>query len=287
MSGDRQDSIFLALVAFATAKTPARIDQLLRTRGRPGLREMGGGLSDEVTTSLRVQAEELADKGIFAVMRGDPEYPKSLIQNSRSSAPVIFWRGNSDLFQAEGVGMCGSRAVSDLGLKAAIACGEVVSRRGLSVISGYAKGVDTATHLAALRTGGCTVIVLAEGFNHFRVKKVFEGELDPARVLVLSQFPPSQPWLAHAAMARNKVIFGLGRALVVVEAGERGGTLAAGEGALRIGRPVFVLNFGEETPPGNRILLNQGGVSVNSRERLGQILDVRPTVTATQTSLPI
>jgi DNA processing protein len=140
-------------------------------------------------------------------------------------------------------------------------------------VSGYAKGVDTATHLAALEQGGKTIIVLAEGINGFRIKREFSKDFDPKRVLVVSQFRPSQPWAAYAAMARNHVIFGLGNALVVIEAGEKGGTLAAGRDALKRGRPVFVLNFGDETPAGNRILIDAGAQPVASRSDLGRALD--------------
>ncbi|WP_299535703.1 DNA-processing protein DprA [uncultured Streptomyces sp.] len=276
MSQRKSDSIFLALVAFETVRTPARIDAVLREEGLPGLEELAVGLDDATTRACRQKAAELADRGIYAVLRGEASYPEMLIHKGKASAPVLFCYGNSKLLEADGVGMCGSRAVSDLGLKAAVACGEEVSSRGLSVISGYAKGVDTATHLAALRVGGSTVIVLAEGFDHFRIKKAFAEDFDRDRVLVVSQFPPTQPWLTHAAMTRNRIIFGLGRALVVVEAGERGGTLAAGEGAIRMGRTVLVLNFGNDTPAGNRILLEKGGFPIPSREALGRILDKRP-----------
>ena len=74
-------------------------------------------------------------------------------------------------------------------------------------------------------------------------------------------------------MARNHLIFGLGRALVVIEAGEKGGTLAAGRDALKRGRPVFVLNFDDKTPPGNRLLIDAGARPVSSRHELGRALD--------------
>ncbi|MGD6753824.1 DNA-processing protein DprA [Streptomyces sp. BH105] len=281
-------NLFLALVAFETARTPARIDAVLREKGLAGLEELAESLDAEQIARCTQKAEELQGRDVYAVLRGEQDYPEMLIHKDKSSAPVLFCFGNPALLKAEGIGMCGSRAVSELGMNAADACGEEVSNRGLSVISGYAKGVDTATHLAALRSGGSTVIVLAEGFDHFRVKKVFTDHFDLSRLLVISQFPPTQRWLAHAAMTRNKIIFGMSKALVVVEAGERGGTLAAGEGAIRMGRPVLVLNFGKDTPPGNRILLSKGGYPVDSREELGRILDKRPRQQGpSQLSLPV
>lgn len=72
-------------------------------------------------------------------------------------------------------------------------------------------------------------------------------------------------------MARNSVIIGLSSALVVVEAGETGGTLAAGSRALKLGQRVLALEF-SSTPPGNRFLLNEGAVSVRGRAELGEFI---------------
>ncbi|MEU9784040.1 DNA-processing protein DprA [Streptomyces phaeochromogenes] len=283
-----KELLFLALSAFQTARTPARIDAVLREKGLAGLEGLAQAMDPATVEECRSKADQLSEQGIYATLRGEDPFPEILVHNDKCSAPILFCLGNPELLSRDGIGMCGSRAVTDLGLRAATDCGEEVSNRGLTVISGYAKGVDTATHLAALQSGGSTVIVLAEGFDHFKVKKSFSNEFDLDRVLVVSQFSPSQPWLAHAAMTRNKVIYGMGQALVVVEAGERGGTLAAGEGAIRLGRPVFVLNFGEDTPAGNRILLEKGGYSVSSREALARILDKRPRRQVTsQLTIPV
>ncbi|ANS29388.1 hypothetical protein R1CP_23600 [Rhodococcus opacus] len=267
------ESNLKALVAFADLRTPARIAKGLADGGVAALRQGWGNLDAETRSGLEAQAADLDQRGVSAVLFGDDGYPASLIAKGRPVAPVLFTQGDTSLLHASGAGMCGSRKVSPLGLKAAFACGDEVSRRGLAVISGYAKGVDTETHLAALNNGGRTVIVLAEGINHFSVKRAFKEAFDPERVLVVSQFHPQQPWGAYAAMARNHIIFGLGKALVVIEAGEKGGTLAAGKDALKRGRPVFVLNFGDDTPPGNAVLLEMGGRPVTSRTELGVALD--------------
>jgi DNA processing protein len=185
--------------------------------------------------------------------------------------------------QSAGVGTCGSRNAGENGLRAASLCGEEAAAHDLSVISGYARGVDMATHIAALESRGHTVIVLPEGIERFRIKQgAFAEAWDPARVLVVSQFSPTQPWTAGSAMTRNLTIVGLALALVVVEAGERGGTLAAGLQAMEVGRPVLALEF-EDTAPGNRILLDRGAIPVRSRAELSARLSgMRETTVASQ-----
>ncbi|MED5801238.1 DNA-processing protein DprA [Gordonia sp. Z-3] len=262
-----------ALVAFEVFRTPGRVTRALVNSNPEPLREAWRHLSIESRSALARQVDDLEARGIEAINAGDSDFPKSLVVGGKPIVPTLFCQGDLSLLTAAGAGMCGSRKVTPLGLKAAKACGEEVSDRGLTVVSGYAKGVDTATHLAALGRGGRTVIVLAEGINAFRIKREFRERFDPSRVLVVSQFRPDQPWAAYAAMARNHVIFGLGKALVVIEAGEKGGTLSAGRDALKRGRPVFALNFGEETPVGNRLLIEAGAHPVTSRTELGVALD--------------
>jgi DNA processing protein len=276
MNGTMTELLELALGAFASLRTPGRITAALRAGGPEALSAELDRLDPVTQADIADKANRMRRDGIGAVIFGGPGFPESLVQNGKPLMPIIFYKGNKDLLYSAGVGMCGSRHVTLQGLEAATRCGIAVSRRNLTVVSGYAKGVDTATHLAALRNGGRTVIVLAEGIDHFRIKQDFAKDFDPARTLVLSQFSPSQPWQAHAAMARNSIIFGLAKALVVIEAGERGGTLAAGEGAMKLGRPVLVVDFGERTPEGNKKLLSSGATPVRNAQSLQAVLDQIP-----------
>ncbi|MDQ0731789.1 DNA-processing protein DprA [Arthrobacter sp. B1I2] len=269
-------SLTIALAAFAVLGSPGRITKALQDGGRSAILQATSHLNSEQRADLEHTAERLADEGIQVVMYGDRGYPESLVINGKPIAPIPFYKGNSELFHRPSIGMCGSRNVSELGLKPANSCGVEVANNSMVVVSGYAKGVDTATHLAALESAGARVIVLAEGFDHFRIKQEFKSHFDWRRTLVVSQFAPSQPWKAFAAMARNGIIFGLARALVVIEAGERGGTLAAGEGAMKLGRPVLVLDFGDSTPAGNFKLLNKGARPVHSVNDLRFVLRELP-----------
>ncbi|MGO4246474.1 DNA-processing protein DprA [Paenarthrobacter sp. RAF54_2] len=270
-------SLTIALAAFTVLGSPGRITKALQDGGRSAIVQASSHLDAERRADLEHTARRLAEDGIRVVIFGDADYPRSLVAHGKPIAPILFYKGNSELFHRPSIGMCGSRNVTELGMKAARSCGVEVARNSMVVVSGYAKGVDTATHLAALDSAGATVIVLAEGLDHFRIKQDFRNHFDWKRTLVISQFPPSQPWKAFSAMARNGIIYGLARALVVIEAGERGGTLAAGEGAMKLGRPVLVLDFGDSTPAGNSKLLSQGARPVHSVTDLRFVLRELPT----------
>lgn len=225
------------------------------------------GISRSEQERADEEASELASRGVGAVLLGSPEYPY-LLSRVRTAPPFLFYMGAADLLTAQGIGMCGSRNASDEGLRAAVACGEVATQQGLTVVSGYARGVDTATHVSALSSGGSTVIVLPEGIDHFRVKRGPVADVwNEERVLIVSQFSPGRPWSAGNAMARNNVIIGLSLALVVVEASEKGGTLAAGAKALQLNKPVLALEFAMN-PRGNAELIRQGAISIRNRTEL-------------------
>jgi DNA processing protein len=218
-------------------------------------------------------AADLAKQGVDVVTINQDAYPHRL-RDLRTPPPFLFWWGNLSLFGERGVGMCGSRDASERGLQYARLFGRAVVERGLQVVSGYARGVDLETHLGALEATGATIVVLAEGIKHFKRKRAFAGlPFDEDHVLALSEFPPGQPWSAGAAMTRNATIAALARAMLVIEARERGGTLNAGLQAMEIGRPVFALDYAEDLPEGNRILFERGAVPLRSKNELLAALD--------------
>ena len=213
--------------------------------------------------ALQHQAEDLDRRGIGALVRGVGAYPMGLDRLAGAPA-ALFYRGSLDLLEQPSVGVCGSRNVSDQGLRTATACGEIAAAQGVVSVSGYACGVDMATHIASLRAGGGTIIVLPEGLDHFRVRRDgIDAVWNDQRALVVSQFAPTQTWTAGGAMARNSVIIGLGKALIVVEAGEKGGTVAAGSRALDLGRTVWAME-GDGVSAGNRILVERGAVAIRT-----------------------
>ena len=276
---NRRQRLELAVAGFELHRTPARLKAAIKGAGFQALADQVS--HDDLKRSAQ-SAKELFEAGVDVVVLGDEDFPKRLV-NAKSAPAVLFFWGNPKLLHANSVGMCGSRNVSARGLEAARTCGLKVAETGLIIVSGYAKGVDTETHLAALDSGGRTVIVLAEGIAGFKRKRAFDGSrFSEETILAVSQFAPNQPWNVGAAMQRNGTIAGLSRALVVIEAGETGGTLDAGYKALSMGRPVLALTFEtQETPAGNELLFERGAIRIANRKQLAQVLEsIRETPTS-------
>jgi DNA processing protein len=257
----------LLLAVVASRHGNARLAARARELGTAAFADLLSEIPEAEQEQANQEASELSSRGVAAVLLGSPEYPH-LLSGARAAPPFLFYMGAADLLTARGIGLCGSRNASDEGLRAAAACGEVATQQGLAVVSGYARGVDMTTHVSALSSGGCTVIVLPEGINHFRVKRGPMADVwDEQRALVVSQFSPSRPWNPGSAMARNNVIIGLSLALVVVEASDKGGSLAAGTKALQLNKPVFALEFATN-PRGNAELIRHGAISIRNRAGL-------------------
>lgn len=209
-------------------------------------------------------------RGVLCSENGS--YPQSLkeILGKKSPATLNFI-GNTSLLEKAGVGFCGSRNASDKGLETARDCAEQIAGGGFNVISGYAPGVDMAAHHTALAVGGTTIIVLPEGIEHFRVKKALHGVWDWSKVLVLSHCKPHEIWQAYHAMNRNQIIIALSKAMIVIEAQEKGGTIEAGKSALKLRMPLFVAEYGDmDRTPGNDLLLQHGGVGLRKSKSEGR-----------------
>lgn len=116
------------------------------------------------------------------------------------------------------------------------------------------------------------ILVLPEGITRFSAKPEFRSLLRERNHLIVSQFEPGQRWVAHNAMARNRVICGLATSVVVIEARDSGGSLAAGREALKLGRRLVTLTYGDQTPPGNQILVDEGATVVETPGELREAL---------------
>lgn len=204
---------------------------------------------------------------------GDQRYPRRLRILLGKQAPTqLTVRGNVDLLDEHSLSFCGARNASEKGIEAAALCARTASKNGFVIVSGNARGVDRATHREALAVGGATILVLPEGIDHFRIASELRNVWDWSRVLIVSQFESHTVWRSYHAMDRNKTIMGLSCAMIVVEAGEKGGTRAAGEEAIRLRMPLFAVDYGfdETVAPGNRELIRKGAKPLKKSRETGE-----------------
>src|SRR5436853_446055 len=169
---------------------------------------------------------------------GDPRYPALL--GAIPSAPALFVRGELHTDDALAVAIVGSRRATPYGIAAAEQLASDLAARGVTIVSGLARGIDTAAHRSALAAGGRTLAVLGCG-----VDVVYPPENGPlvraieSHGAILSQFPPGMPALAGHFPARNRTLAGLALGVVVVEAAERSGALITAAFAGELGRETL------------------------------------------------
>jgi DNA processing protein len=178
---------------------------------------------------------------ISAISRGDVRFPTALA--AIHDPPETLWiTGDVDALRAPSVAIVGSRAASPYALEVARRLGADLARRNVTVVSGMARGVDSAAHRGALEGGGVTIAVFGCG-----VDVIYPPEHRglAARILergaLVSEFPPGTPPLRSYFPQRNRIISGLSLAVVIVEAAEGSGSLITADFALDQGRTVLAV----------------------------------------------
>jgi DNA processing protein len=178
---------------------------------------------------------------VTTVWRGDLQYPTALA--AIDHPPDTLWiRGHADALQAPCVAIVGSRAASPYALEVARQLGADLARRNITVVSGMARGVDSAAHRGALEGGGATIAVFGCGVDviYPREHAKLAGQICEHGALV-SELPPGTPPLKHHFPNRNRIISGLSLAVVVVEAADESGSLITAGCALKQGRDVLAV----------------------------------------------
>lgn len=211
----------------------------------------------ETVEGLKIKSHDVRFNTVL-----DQSYPvnlKSLLK--LNTPPVLSMIGNINLLSNRTVGFSGSRKVSEKGVAITKDCVEQLSQeKDISIVSGYAKGVDKEAHYTALASGGSTIIILPNGISSFYVRQELKDVWDWDRVLVISEYLPKDKWSVSRAMNRNNTIIGLSDIMVVVEAGLTGGSLDAGLRTLEDNKPLYVPLYSDypESALGNKVLLERG-----------------------------
>lgn len=230
---------------------------------RPGARTRA-----DIMAALSEQRELAGRAGARLLLPEDEEYPASL-RAVPAPPPFLLARGELRKEDALALAIVGSRRATAYGLQAAERLGADLAARGVTIVSGFARGIDSAAHRGALAAGGRTIAVLGCGVdvtyppeNRKLVAQVLE------RGALISQFPMGTPALPGHFPLRNRTIAGLALGTIVVEAAERSGALITAGHAGELGREVFAVPgpVTSETSRGAHRLIQDGAKLVQGWE---------------------
>ena len=205
-----------------------------------------------------IELERLADRGLWFMVEFDADYPTRLRTTLNGAAPpILFGAGARELLGRPSVAIVGSRDASDEALEFARALGAGAAEGGASITSGGARGVDYEAMSGALEAGGMSTIVVPEQLERRVRDPASRRAIAEGRLVVVSPYAPGAGFSVRGAMGRNKIVYCLSQAAIVVTAKQgTGGTWAGAEEALHARWvPVFVRGAGD---PGSSPLVSLG-----------------------------
>ncbi len=236
---------------------------------------VAAGPSPELTAPAQ---KWLRQPGNSLITLADSAYPQALLEIP-DPPPLLYAKGDTALLARSTIAVVGSRNATPQGLRNAEAFAEALSSAGWCVISGLALGVDGAAHRGALKGPGSTIAVVGTGLDI--VYPARHRELAHAIVekgLILSEFPLGEPSKAGNFPRRNRIISGLARGVLVVEANLESGSLITARLAGEQGRDVFAIPGSIHSPlsKGCHRLIKQGAKLVDSIQDILEELGSAP-----------
>lgn len=211
-------------------------------------------------TEAEAEAAEIEALGAAMLFKGAPGYPP-LLAHIDDAPPILFAHGHVRLLGKKAVALVGSRNASINGRRFAQTMAEALGAAGYLVVSGMARGIDTAVHLGALGSG--TAAVMGGGIDvcYPRENQALYDDLVRVGCVCTEVAAGTQPQARHFPR-RNRIISGIARAIVVIEAGAKSGSLITARMALEQGREVFAVPGAPQDPrvKGSNALIRDGAM---------------------------
>ena len=226
--------------------------------------------------------QHLLDKtGADLIPFSDARYPERLREIFEPPL-LLFARGRAELLHHPGIGVVGTRRPSTYGMAATQRLGFDLAAAGLVIVSGMARGIDTAAHRAALEAGGDTIAVVGCGLDHiYPVENRRLAEQIAECGLLISEYPMSTPAHPHNFPTRNRIISGLGFGVLIVEGAQYSGSAITARLAMEQGRDVFAVpgNITSKMSWAPNLLIKQGAKLVQAAEDI--LADMPPDIRRT------
>ena len=216
-------------------------------------------------------AEKLDHKNVNLLFQSDQDYPESLL-NIQDPPYLLYYAGRLTCLQLPAIAMVGTRTPSHYGMEMAAGIARDLSKAGVCVVSGLARGIDAAVHQAVLDAGGHTIGVLGSGINvpyppeHRNMLRKIAGGIG----LIISEYPLNAAPVAYHFPHRNRIISGLSAGTVFVEGKIQSGGMHTVHSALMQGREVFAVpgKVGTLGSEGPHAILREGARIITSAQDL-------------------
>jgi len=226
---------------------------------------VGGAVAQSVASGCSFedaldQQRKMAERGAVAIVRSDPRYP-ALLREIFDPPILLFACGRLELLQPFHFAVVGTRRPTPYGLAAAERLSADLARAGLTIVSGMARGIDTAAHKGALSAGGDTVAILGCGVDIIYPSENRKLAADlSAKGLLLSEFAMGSTAFPQNFPIRNRIISGMSAGVLVVEGAQYSGSAITAKLALDQGREVFAIpgNITSKASWGPNLLIKQG-----------------------------
>jgi DNA processing protein len=246
-------------------------------------------LADADSAAVDAALEWAGAEGNAIRTLADDEYPQSLLETPDPPA-LLYLRGRRELLARPGLAVVGSRNATPQGMSNAEQFARAFSSAGLTIVSGLALGIDAAAHRGGLDAAGSTIAVLGTGADIiYPQRNRALGERIAREGLIVSEFPLGTPPRGANFPRRNRVISGLARGCLVVEAALASGSLITARLAAEQGREVFAIPGSIHSPhaKGCHALIKQGAKLVESADDLLQELGMNATAARPAANDPV
>ena len=230
--------------------------------------------------------EASSQAGIGLVGFYDDEFPdilrKTVNEDGRLDPPLLLWyRGDFSITKLPGLAVIGTREATREGVKGGTYLAGEFAKRGFNIVSGLAIGCDTCGHEGALEAGGKTTAILANGLDHNSIYPPENQDLAEEIVekggLLLSEYRIGTPVNRYNLVARDRLQSGLALATLVVQTGEKGGTMHAATATMQAGKPLYTVLYQDDVTnqhekcQGNALLVKKGAMYIKGNDNIDQI----------------
>jgi len=231
----------------------------------------------------------LSDVGAKIIKINDEDYPENL-RDVINPPPILYVRGKLEIEDSTAIGIVGSRNCTEYGRTVAKTLAKELAPFGITIISGLARGIDTAAHFGALEGGGRTIAVMATGIE--RIYPSSNRNLASHIVkngALITDFPPLTSPIGYHFPLRNRIISGLSNAIITVQAEKRSGVFSTVSWALDYNREVFAVpgNVNVRQSMGTNKLIKMGASVVTSSEDILQALNISSKKKGKEEKIPL